>query len=166
MCLAGKGERFSLPPTAPRALSLAASLVPRLPPLPTRDPPSQILFNRFNSVLSSSPTLATVQSPAALERALAAGEAGIAIEQYEIEEENREEVLQDLSEFQLAAIVYNGFLENACSEMGARMNAMENSTNNASDMLGRLTLTYNRGRQAKITTELIEIISGASALEG
>ena len=78
----------------------------------------------------------------------------------------RGELVQDLIEFQLASVLYNGMLENACSEMGARMNAMENSTNNAADMLGRLTLTYNRGRQAKITTELIEIISGASALEG
>ncbi|CAI9785713.1 unnamed protein product [Fraxinus pennsylvanica] len=57
-------------------------------------------------------------------------------------------------------------LENACSEQGARMSAMDSSSRNAGDMLDRLTLTYNRTRQASITTELIEIISGASALEG
>jgi ATP synthase F1 gamma subunit len=56
-------------------------------------------------------------------------------------------------------------LENACSEMGAHMSAMDNSAKNASDMLDRLTLSYNRSRQAQITTELIEIISGAAALE-
>ena len=79
---------------------------------------------------------------------------------------DRNELLSNIIELQTASVLYNALLENACSEMGARMNAMENSTNNASDMLGRLTLTYNRGRQAKITTELIEIISGAAALEG
>ncbi|CAI7929097.1 unnamed protein product, partial [Closterium sp. NIES-54] len=55
--------------------------------------------------------------------------------------------------------LYNAQLENACSEQGARMSAMDNSSRNASDMLGRLTLSYNRSRQATITTELIEIVA-------
>ncbi|KAG8379294.1 hypothetical protein BUALT_Bualt07G0073500 [Buddleja alternifolia] len=63
-------------------------------------------------------------------------------------------------------VMFNAVLENACSEQGARMSAMDSSSRNAGDMLDRLTLTYNRTRQATITTELIEIISGASALEG
>ncbi|MBA0563525.1 hypothetical protein Golob_008500, partial [Gossypium lobatum] len=63
-------------------------------------------------------------------------------------------------------VMFNAVLENACSEQGARMSAMDSSSRNAGDMLDRLTLTYNRTRQASITTELIEIISGASALEG
>ncbi|KAI7985346.1 hypothetical protein LOK49_LG14G00546 [Camellia lanceoleosa] len=63
-------------------------------------------------------------------------------------------------------VMFNAILENACSEQGARMSAMDNSSRNAGEMLDRLTLTYNRTRQASITTELIEIISGASALEG
>ncbi|MBA0621275.1 hypothetical protein Godav_006919 [Gossypium davidsonii] len=63
-------------------------------------------------------------------------------------------------------VMFNAVLENACSEQGARMSAMDSSSRNAGDMLDRLTLTYNRTGQASITTELIEIISGASALEG
>ena len=66
----------------------------------------------------------------------------------------------------MAGTLYNAMLENATSELGSRMQSMENSTKNAKDMLGRLTLFYNRTRQAAITTELIEIISGAAALEG
>lgn len=57
-------------------------------------------------------------------------------------------------------------MENNCSEQASRMAAMESSTKNAEEMLGKLTLTYNRTRQATITTELIEIISGATALAG
>ena len=57
-------------------------------------------------------------------------------------------------------------LENSASELGSRMSAMDSSTKNANEMLSKLTLTYNRSRQAAITTELIEIISGAAALEG
>ncbi|XP_057519881.1 ATP synthase subunit gamma, mitochondrial-like isoform X2 [Amaranthus tricolor] len=62
-------------------------------------------------------------------------------------------------------VMFNAVLVNACSEQGARMSAMDSSSRNAGDMLVRLTLTYNRTRQASITTELIEIISGASALD-
>jgi ATP synthase F1 gamma subunit len=57
-------------------------------------------------------------------------------------------------------------LENATSEQSSRMQAMENASKNAGEMIGKLTLQYNRARQARITTELIEIISGASALKG
>ncbi|MED6174420.1 hypothetical protein PIB30_068796 [Stylosanthes scabra] len=89
------------------------------------------------------------------------------LDSYEIEgAETKGEVLQNLAEFQFSCILFNGVLENACSEQGARMSAMDSSSRNAGDMLDRLTLTYNRTRQASITTELIEIISGASALEG
>uniref|UniRef100_A0A2P2LC95 ATP synthase subunit gamma, mitochondrial n=1 Tax=Rhizophora mucronata TaxID=61149 RepID=A0A2P2LC95_RHIMU len=63
-------------------------------------------------------------------------------------------------------VLFNAVLENACSEQGARMSAMDSSSRNAGEMLDRLTLAYNRTRQATITTELIEIISGKSALEG
>ncbi len=60
--------------------------------------------------------------------------------------------------------IFKALLENAASEQGARMSAMDNATRNAGDMIGRLTLRYNRTRQAMITKELIEIISGAEAL--
>jgi len=89
------------------------------------------------------------------------------MDNYEIEgDDNKSDVLMNLAEFQLASVLYNGMLENATSEMGARMSAMDNSTRNAGDVLARLTLSYNRSRQSAITTELIEIISGAAALEG
>ena len=73
------------------------------------------------------------------------------------------EILEDLLPRNLAVQVYHGLLENAASEQGARMTAMDSATRNAGDMIDRLTLNYNRARQAAITTELIEIISGAEA---
>mmetsp|Transcript_28683 Transcript_28683/g.91472 ORF Transcript_28683/g.91472 Transcript_28683/m.91472 type:complete len:95 (+) Transcript_28683:393-677(+) len=91
---------------------------------------------------------------------------GGSLDSYEMEGPDRAEMLQDLGEFQLAATLYSAYLENATSEQASRMSAMDNSSRNASDMLERLTLFYNRSRQAAITTELIEIISGAAALEG
>ncbi|KAJ0754687.1 putative H(+)-transporting two-sector ATPase [Helianthus annuus] len=97
----------------------------------------------------------------------AGGKIGDLDSYYEIEGgETKSEVFQNLAEFQFSCVMLNAVLENACSEQGARMSAMDSSSRNAGDMLDRLTLTYNRTRQASITTELIEIISGASALEG
>lgn len=79
-------------------------------------------------------------------------------------EPDKEEVLNRLLPKNLRIQIYRALLENAASEQGARMTAMDNATRNASDMIGDLTLLYNRSRQAAITTELIEIISGAEAL--
>jgi F-type H+-transporting ATPase subunit gamma len=125
----------------------------------------KLVYNKFNSAVSFLPTVATLLSPEML-----AGEEEQKIgnlESYETEgSETQGEVLQNLAEFQLASVLYNALLENATSEMGARMSAMDNSTRNAGEVLDRLTLSYNRSRQASITTELIEIISGAAALEG
>lgn len=124
---------------------------------------TRILYNRFVSAIAQKPTIATILSPNSLEKE---AEAGGALDQYEIEGPDRAELLQDLAEFQLASTLFNCMLENNCSEQSSRMSAMENSTKNAGEMLGKLTLTYNRTRQASITTELIEIISGATALAG
>lgn len=71
----------------------------------------------------------------------------------------------DLYEFMLSTQVYHCFMDGATAEQSARMTAMENASKNASEMIDKLTLQYNRARQARITTELIEIISGASALD-
>eukprot|EP00250_Pteridium_aquilinum_P008300 c17833_g1_i1 orf=235-1230(+) len=126
----------------------------------------KMVYNKFVSVVSFVPTVATVLSPEAIEKESEAGGKVGQLESYEIEgADNKAEVLQNLSEFQFAAMLFNASLENACSEQGARMSAMDNSTRNATDMLEKLTLKYNRSRQASITTELIEIISGAAALE-
>lgn len=123
-----------------------------------------LVYNKFMSVVSFLPTVATILSPEILAKTGSEGESEL--DAYEIEgAETQSEVLQNLSEFQFSALLYNAMLENACSEMGARMSAMDNSSKNAGDMLDRLTLSYNRSRQATITTELIEIISGAAALE-
>jgi F-type H+-transporting ATPase subunit gamma len=132
-------------------------------PLPPPDA-VRVLFNKFGSAISFKPTVATVLSPAAVERQMTT-ETGSKLDAYELEAAGEKaDALQDLVELQLAATLFNAMLENNCSEHGSRMSAMENSSKSAGDILGALTLKYNRDRQATITTELIEIIAGASAL--
>jgi F-type H+-transporting ATPase subunit gamma len=79
-------------------------------------------------------------------------------------EPDEDEILADLLPRNLAVQVFKALLENAASEQGARMTAMDSATRNAGEMISRLTTNYNRTRQAVITKELIEIISGAEAL--
>lgn len=79
-------------------------------------------------------------------------------------EPNEEEILKALLPKNISVQIFRGMLENSASEQGARMTAMDNATNNASDMIHRLTLQYNRSRQAAITTELTEIVAGAEAI--
>ena len=86
--------------------------------------------------------------------------------EYEFEPDIKNEVIEDLSEYLLCSHLFHSLMEAAASEQSARMAAMENATKNAGEMVDSLTLQYNRARQARITTELIEIISGASAIEG
>jgi F-type H+-transporting ATPase subunit gamma len=128
-----------------------------------------LYFSEFKSVISQKPT-ALQLIPARLPpetNAQAAGPgagpgAGIgAVYDFEPDEN---EILAELLPRNLATQVYRGLLENAASEQGARMSAMDSATRNAGDMIDRLTLNYNRTRQAMITKELIEIISGAEAL--
>ncbi|XP_016755115.1 ATP synthase subunit gamma, mitochondrial [Gossypium hirsutum] len=127
----------------------------------------RIVFNKFHSVVSFVPTVSTVLSPEIVERESESGGKLGELDPYEVEGgETKGEILQNLAEFQFSCVMFNAVLENACSEQGARMSAMDSSSRNVGDMLDRLTLTYNRTHQASITTELIEIISGASALEG
>jgi len=78
---------------------------------------------------------------------------------------HKEEIQRDLHEFRVASLLFGMNIENGTSEQSSRMQAMENSSKNAKEMLGTLTIDYNKARQAKITTELIEIISGVSAME-
>ncbi len=79
-------------------------------------------------------------------------------------EPDEEEILAALLPRNVAVQLFRAFLENAASEQGSRMTAMDNATRNAGDMINKLTIVYNRTRQAAITTELIEIIAGAEAL--
>ena len=82
---------------------------------------------------------------------------------YEFEPEENE-TLNDLLPRNISTQIFKAFLENAASEQGSRMTAMDNATRNAGDLVDRLTINYNRSRQAAITKELIEIISGAESL--
>lgn len=79
---------------------------------------------------------------------------------------DKAELMEDMYEYLLASQVFHCFMDGAASEQSSRMTAMENATKNAGELIGSLTLQYNRARQSRITTELIEIISGASALDG
>ena len=113
-----------------------------------------VVYNKFVSAIAYSPTLKTI-APFVLE-----GD-DVTLTAYDADDD----VLRGLREYYLATEVFYGMMEGATSEQSSRMQAMENATKNAGELIDKLTLIYNRARQARITTELIEIISGASALE-
>jgi F-type H+-transporting ATPase subunit gamma len=92
------------------------------------------------------------------------GEGEESLHSFEFDSDKPESV-EDMYEFLIASQVFHSFLDGAASEQSSRMTAMENATKNAGEMIDALTLKYNRARQSRITTELIEIISGASALD-
>ncbi|HTT48954.1 MAG TPA: F0F1 ATP synthase subunit gamma [Pseudolabrys sp.] len=117
-----------------------------------------LFFSRFKSVIAQIPTAQQIIPPV-FEPAKEAGPA--AAYEYEPDEED---ILAELLPRNLSVQVFRALLENAASEQGARMSAMDNATRNAGEMIRKQTLTYNRTRQAMITKELIEIISGAEAL--
>jgi F-type H+-transporting ATPase subunit gamma len=120
-----------------------------------------LFFSRFRSVISQIPTALQIVPAQIPETAPAQASLGGAVYEYEPDEAD---ILTDLLPLNIATQILRALLENAASEQGARMSAMDNATRNAGDMIGRLTLRYNRTRQAMITKELIEIISGAEAL--
>jgi F-type H+-transporting ATPase subunit gamma len=120
-----------------------------------------LFYARFQSALVQEPVgqqIIPVPMPEAA--AAPAGGANAAVE-YEPEEED---ILAALLPRNVAVQIFRAMLENAASEQGSRMTAMDNATRNAGDMINRLSIQYNRTRQAAITTELVEIISGAEAL--
>jgi F-type H+-transporting ATPase subunit gamma len=121
-----------------------------------------VYFSEFKSVITQKPTALQI-IPAKLPQGAAEAAAGgqQAIYEYEPSEN---EILSELVPRNIASQIFRGLLENAASEQGARMSAMDSATRNAGDMIEKLTLRYNRQRQANITKELIEIISGAEAL--
>ncbi len=120
-----------------------------------------IFFNTFESVISQVPT-ATQIIPASFDADENAQEAGAAIV-YDYEP-GEGAILKELLPRGVATQIFSALLENAASEQGARMSAMDNATRNAGEMIDKLTIEFNRSRQAVITNELIEIISGAEAL--
>ena len=119
-----------------------------------------IAFNRFRSAITQVLTLQQLipVEPAAMDR-----DAAEVTAVYEFEPDEQT-ILAELLPRNLAVQIYRALVENAASEQGARMTAMDNATRNAGEMIEQLTLLYNRTRQAQITRELIEIVSGAEAL--
>ena len=117
---------------------------------------AKIFYSEFGSIVNQIPTELQV-IPAKFEAATDEG----TVYDYEQSEEG---ILADLLPRSVATQIFTALLENAASEQGARMSAMDNATRNAGEMIDKLTIQYNRSRQAKITNELIEIISGAEAL--
>jgi F-type H+-transporting ATPase subunit gamma len=116
-----------------------------------------LFYSRFRSVIAQIPTAQQI-IPAQIEASASATDA---VYDYEPDEG---EILTTLLPRNLTVQIFRALLENAASEQGARMSAMDNATRNAGEMIKKQTMTYNRSRQAMITKELIEIISGAEAL--
>ncbi len=122
---------------------------------------ASVVYSRFRSVVSQEPTAQRlIPAPVDTTAAISAAPGG-AVYDYEPDEA---EILADLLPRNISVQIFRALLENAASEQGARMSAMDSATRNAGDVIDRLTLQYNRTRQAMITKELIEIISGAEAI--
>uniref|UniRef100_A0A0A9Z7I7 ATP synthase subunit gamma n=1 Tax=Lygus hesperus TaxID=30085 RepID=A0A0A9Z7I7_LYGHE len=115
----------------------------------------KIVYNKFKSVVSYN----TSELPLFSEGAISAAP------KLSVYDSLDQDVIQSYVEFSMASLLFYAMKEGACSEQSSRMTAMDNASKNAAEMIDKLTLTFNRTRQAVITRELIEIISGASALE-
>ena len=122
---------------------------------------AKLYYGRFKSILTQVPTEQQLIPAPLPDGDTAALNPQRAIYEYEPDEKD---ILEDLLPRNLAVQIFRAFLENSASEQGARMTAMDNATRNAGEMIDNLTIRYNRTRQAMITKELIEIISGAEAL--
>ena len=121
---------------------------------------AHLAYSTFKSVLVQEPTIDQLM-PVKVDGAEAKGGPAAAAVEYEPDEE---EILKALLPRNIAIQIYRAMLENAAGFYGSQMTAMDNATRNAGDMINRLSIQYNRQRQAAITTELVEIISGAEAL--
>ncbi|MBN8817044.1 MAG: F0F1 ATP synthase subunit gamma [Sphingomonas sp.] len=122
---------------------------------------AHLFYSHFKSVLAQEPTEQQI-IPVSIPASSGAAADGVsAAVDYEPDEE---EILADLLPRNVAIQLFRAMRENAASEQGSKMTAMDNATRNAGDLINRLTIQYNRSRQAAITTELVEIISGAEAL--
>ncbi len=121
-----------------------------------------LFFAKFNSVISQVPTALQI-IPAKIEKIEGEGDASASAVPYEYEP-SEEAIVEDLLPRNISVQIFRALLENGASFYGSQMSAMDNATRNAGEMIGKLQLSYNRQRQAQITKELIEIISGAEAL--
>ena len=120
----------------------------------------EMLYNRFQSVISQVVTKKQL-IPAEVSEEKIEEEDQQTTYEYEPEEET---ILNDLLPRNLSTQIFSALLESSAGELAARMTAMDNATRNAGDLVDKLTINYNRSRQASITKELIEIISGAESL--
>ncbi|QKC94347.1 F0F1 ATP synthase subunit gamma [Mesorhizobium sp. NZP2298] len=120
-----------------------------------------LFYSQFKSVISQVPTAQQIIPAGVASAPAEAVDGGSAVYEYEPEPG---EILSDLIPRNISVQIFRALLENAAGEMGAKMSAMDNATRNAGEMINKLSITYNRQRQAQITKELIEIISGAEAL--
>jgi len=155
----GKNIEWVAGETAKKPMNfLAASLI--ADKLIDTDAESIVLFfNKFNSVMSFTPQTFEFRSPSAYVENMDA------FSDYEFEEGQADNHIRDVAEYFSASLVFAKFIESQTSELGGRMTAMDSATRNAGEMIKRLTIQYNRRRQAVITTELTEIISGAAAVQ-
>jgi len=117
-----------------------------------------VIYNKFKNAL----TYLVSETPIAGPKTLLANKSQFA--QYEFDEDD-DATFRDLFEYQIATTIWSGLAESRASELAARMSSMDSATKNATSLISLLSIQFNRGRQAAITTELIEITSGASALE-
>jgi F-type H+-transporting ATPase subunit gamma len=120
----------------------------------------EIVFNHFVSLISYEQQTVKLYSPETLSTKITE-----ITSVYEIEGEDEDTVVANLAQFKLASTIFGCIKDGVASEQSARVQAMENASKNAGEMITKLTLLYNRTRQASITTELIEIISGAESLK-
>ena len=118
-----------------------------------------LFYNNFKNVITQIPCSEQIIPASVKEKEIIKEEKP----GYEFEPDE-DEILEDLLPKNISTQIYKAFLENAASEQGSRMTAMDNATRNAGDLVDKLTINYNRSRQASITKELIEIISGAESL--
>ena len=120
----------------------------------------KIFYNKFKNVITQIPQSQQIIPIETLEE----NKQEKKIENFYEFEPEENEILENLLPRNISTQIFKAFLENAASEQGSRMTAMDNATRNAGDLVDKLTITYNRSRQAAITNELIEIISGAESL--
>lgn len=165
----GDKSRAILARVFPKNVLMVANEIGRLPPtyldasklaneilnLPYEFTDGKILYNRFKSVVSYSLSEMQVFSLASVENS----------PKLPVYDSLDSEVVRSYLEYSLSSLLFYAMKEGACSEQSSRMTAMDNASKNAGEMIDKLTLTFNRTRQAVITRELIEIISGAAALE-
>lgn len=165
----GDKSRAILARVFPKNVLMVANEIGRLPPtyldasklaneilnLPYEFTDGKILYNRFKSVVSYSLSEMQVFSLASVENS----------PKLPVYDSLDSEVVRSYLEYSLSSLLFYAMKEGACSEQSSRMTAMDNASKNAGEMIDKLTLTFNRTRQAVITRELIEIISGAAALD-